>query len=691
MEQPQLDFLVMTIGFSVGMSIFVFRRLLSARLPLRPASDKAVAAKSEAKDAKGAGLEPDMNGGTAVLPTLSSSSCEPDFEPLPASERVAATLVRPKLGSRIPRVPRAKVAKQTVPAPAKPVAHQRQEPKLLASSAGPFVGALVLMAVSVLSGYWLGRADMRSAAEPKVATATAAGRAAELSAVDGRQEGALQQALAPAPAPALEAAKEAAKKAAALEAVAVAEAPAAAAPPVAALAASELAASAVAVGMPLPAAARNSGVVTMVLQRLEMPLQKIGRVIYARSAYWGTLSVGSPGKPFKVVLDTGSGHLILPSTYCHSETCRAHQRYRRSYSKTAKDIDYDGTIVKPGQPRDQITVSFGTGEVTGIFIEDIVCLDGNGNWQAGTPAQQLASREYMPEGCMVMRTIAATEMSEDPFQSFTFDGVLGLGLSGLSQAPEFNFLSVVANSVRTWGSQQPQLFAVFLANNEEEESVVTIGGYVEEHLQGPLAWNPVLHPELGHWMLEIKSLRIDDEPVAFCSEGCRAVVDTGTSLLAVPSNVIAMLEELLSHMDVNCSSLAKLPELAFELGGESFSLPADAFVAQALDSAPSYLQSLARLREVEVGSGTGGPLCQLLLLESPGEVQGQPLWILGLPFFRKYYAGFHTGARRAERAIYVASASDECEPRPRAKASRDRAAPHARSITPSRVYMSRTG
>eukprot|EP00421_Protoceratium_reticulatum_P012161 CAMPEP_0168400324 /NCGR_PEP_ID=MMETSP0228-20121227/22541_1 /TAXON_ID=133427 /ORGANISM="Protoceratium reticulatum, Strain CCCM 535 (=CCMP 1889)" /LENGTH=678 /DNA_ID=CAMNT_0008413865 /DNA_START=130 /DNA_END=2166 /DNA_ORIENTATION=+ len=658
MEQPQLDFLVMTIGFSVGMSIFVFRRLLSARLPLRPASDKAVAAKSEAKDAKGAGLEPDMNGGTAVLPTLSSSSCEPDFEPLPASERVAATLVRPKLGSRIPRVPRAKVAKQTVPAPAKPVAHQRQEPKLLASSAGPFVGALVLMAVSVLSGYWLGRADMRSAAEPKVATATAAGRAAELSAVDGRQEGALQQALAPAPAPALEAAKEAAKKAAALEAVAVAEAPAAAAPPVAALAASELAASAVAVGMPLPAAARNSGVVTMVLQRLEMPLQKIGRVIYARSAYWGTLSVGSPGKPFKVVLDTGSGHLILPSTYCHSPTCRAHQRYRRSGSLTARDINYDGETVEVGSPRDQITVSFGTGEVSGIFIEDSVCLDRSPSLPPGDGKEQLSEGQEAADRCVSLRMIAATEMSEDPFMSVGFDGVMGLGLPGLSQAPEFNFLHVMAGNVRAAGGRRPNTFAVFLAASEDEESKVTFGGYDEEHLQGEIAWNPVFQPELGHWMVEIKRMRIDDHVLDFCREGCRAVMDTGTSLFATPGAIFAEVYSLLRHEatapSYDCRGAG--PKLHIEL--ETFTITLEPKDYARLESqlptdssaAGEDEQQLAEHSPITQGARTKGDeagteeeeleveMCKPMLMSMDQAAPlGPKLFIMGEPVLQKYY------------------------------------------------------
>merc|ERR1719454_2801923 len=68
---------------------------------------------------------------------------------------------------------------------------------------------------------------------------------------------------------------------------------------------------------------------------------------FVRSAYYGTLMVGTPPEPFTVVFDTGSGHLVLPSTYCRSETCRVHKRYRRSASATGKDINHNGKIVAP--------------------------------------------------------------------------------------------------------------------------------------------------------------------------------------------------------------------------------------------------------------------------------------------------------------------------------------------------------
>jgi len=406
--------------------------------------------------------------------------------------------------------------------------------------------------------------------------------------------------------------------------------------------------------------------------------------------YVAQLSVGR--QPVSGIVDTGSFELVVFPKHCTS--CGRAARYDPALSRTRSE----GRLTTKH--------NYGCGDAESADAADMVSV-----------------------GPLVEKRQAFWEVSSARMpllQHSTFEAIIGLGPPEVPPADAWNSVRKVVQNISQrlergryevtdlmQGVRDATAVALDIAERPGLLSTFHVGafaiclgaapgsdGYITWHDQSAAAAPglftrvPVVGPQ--GWMVEARNVSLlarsgAEHLVLGCEAGCPALVDTGTSLLAVPSNVIAMLEELLSHMDVNCSSLAKLPELAFELGGESFSLPADAFVAQALDSAPSYLQSLARLREVEVGSGTGGPLCQLLLLESPGEVQGQPLWILGLPFFRKYYAGFHTGARRAERAIYVASASDECEPRPRAKASRDRAAPHARSITPSRVYMSRTG
>jgi len=394
----------------------------------------------------------------------------------------------------------------------------------------------------------------------------------------------------------------------------------------------------------------SSKVFSVVIQRQQEPSNMAGE----RNAYFGTLNVGTPPQPFKVVFDTGSGHLILPSMYCHSETCRVHSRYKRSASATARDIDWNGTQVAANQPRDQITVAFGTGDITGVFVEDIVCLEGvdaDGDMPESSSVvtpQDPGGLEVLPDGCMRLRMIAATAMSEEPFKTFEFDGILGLGLDGLSQAPEFNFLHVVRASVRDQGSCIRDTFAVFLADSEDEDSEITLGGWASEHLEEELSWTDVQEPDMGHWMVRIKSLRVNNELLKFCENDCKAAVDTGTSLLAVPQAAFPELYELLRHptqLEGNCEGPG--PLLHFEFDTFSLTLgPREYAQAEPTSSRqrPRFDNNAGSVKNETIRRDL---FCRpmLMSLDMP-EPLGPKLFILGEPVLRKYYTVYDAHAKR---------------------------------------------
>merc|ERR1719329_483387 len=278
--------------------------------------------------------------------------------------------------------------------------------------------------------------------------------------------------------------------------------------------------------LPLVAPGQQNELLRVPLSRQLVPITSNGDTLYHKSAYYGTIQAGTPSKSFKMVFDTGSGHLILPSTYCGSETCRAHATYSRKRSSTARDVNIDGSTAHPGESRDQMTVSFGTGEVSGVFIEDVVCMDdvsapplANVSGASAALVAAAGARQELPRGCVTMSLVAATEMSAEPFLDFDFDGILGLGLTGLSQGTNFNFLDVVGRSLKEQGGRLPQTFSVFLAREGQLGSEVTLGGWAPERLaegdRNAVAWNRVLDPELGHWSLSVRRIRVDGEPLSF--------------------------------------------------------------------------------------------------------------------------------------------------------------------------------
>lgn len=280
-----------------------------------------------------------------------------------------------------------------------------------------------------------------------------------------------------------------------------------------------------------------------------------------------------------MVFDTGSGHVVIPSASCQSEACLAHKSYNSTISDSAILINSDGTVVPPNELCDQVTIGFGTGEVTGEFVRDKVCLDlGDGT---GSGA------------CIDMHVVMAVEMSTQPFKSFLFDGILGLGLSSLALSDDFSFFHLMNSSGNLFAPQ----FGVFLSEGEHgENSEISIGGYNSKRMLTDLKWSPVAMTELGYWQVKIVAVRIGGVELDVCMDGtCRGVVDTGTSHLGIPTPYDLQFAELLTKDagDLLDCRLVDAPLIEFELETTVLTL-----------SAANFMRRLPLREGVNVGSAT---------------------------------------------------------------------------------------
>jgi len=273
------------------------------------------------------------------------------------------------------------------------------------------------------------------------------------------------------------------------------------------------------------------------LKRQLIPLHAEGGIVQHKSAYYGTVSIGTPPQVFDVVFDSGSGHLVVPSKLCKADTCKKHKAFKRKASSTAVDIEVDGTPVTPGEARDQIRVEYGTGEVVGEFVNDMVCLlqpSGEHALEGEPVSTQISDVDAVNHACARARVVLAKEMTDEPFRRFKFDGVLGLGLEALSLNPEFNFFSQMSS-----GLKMEPVFGVYLSQHDDVHSEISFGGHNKARLDGPIRWAAVAAPEHGYWQVRIKRVFAGGEPIALCEDGsCQAILDTGTSILGVPKEGI---------------------------------------------------------------------------------------------------------------------------------------------------------
>eukprot|EP00927_Polykrikos_kofoidii_P011710 TRINITY_DN14_c0_g2_i8.p1 TRINITY_DN14_c0_g2~~TRINITY_DN14_c0_g2_i8.p1 ORF type:complete len:707 (-),score=84.23 TRINITY_DN14_c0_g2_i8:390-2366(-) len=140
------------------------------------------------------------------------------------------------------------------------------------------------------------------------------------------------------------------------------------------------------------------------------------------------------------------------------------------------------------------------------------------------------------------------------------------------------------------------------------------------------------------------------------------MLDTGSSLIVAPSAVVSRIHEIVSqwvNQGGNCDDLSGLPDLEFALGGVKLALPAESYMGMArgqlasdvVDLMPRYAQQSTEMET-----------CQPLIMGMDVDTEDGPLWILGMPFFRKYYTNFAFSESQAAVNMSFSVADDACKP-----------------------------
>ncbi|XP_028797167.1 cyprosin [Neltuma alba] len=232
----------------------------------------------------------------------------------------------------------------------------------------------------------------------------------------------------------------------------------------------------------------------------------IGLKNYINAQYFGEIGIGTPSQKFTVIFDTGSSNLWVPSSKCYfSIACYLHSRYKSSLSRS---YNKNGTSAE---------IHYGTGAISGFFSQDNVRL-----------------------GDLIVKNQDFIEATREPsitFLAAKFDGILGLGFQEIS----------VGSAVPVWYNMIDQqllkepVFSFWLNRNidGEEGGEIVFGGVDPHHYKGEHTYIPVT--QKGYWQFEMGDVLIGGETTGVCAAGCSAIADSGTSLLAGPTTVIAQI------------------------------------------------------------------------------------------------------------------------------------------------------
>ena len=307
---------------------------------------------------------------------------------------------------------------------------------------------------------------------------------------------------------------------------------------------------------------------------------------YANAQYFADISLGTPPQVFKVILDTGSSNLWVPSEKCSSIACYLHSRYASEDSSSYKVNDTD------------FSITYGSGSVSGKLSEDVLSLGG-----------------------LIIENQVFGEATSEPGLTFAFgkfDGILGLGYDSISVQ---HTVPPIYNAIEQGLLDEPK-FAFHLAyDGEDNGGTATFGGVDESLFKGDITYLPVRRK--AYWEVKFDALALGNEKTDL---NIGAVIDTGTSLITLPSDLAEILNMEIGaekswsgQYTIDCAKREVLPNLTFTFDGYDFEItPYD------------YILDLG-----------GSCISTITAMDIP-EPAG-PLAIIGDAFLRKFYSVYDLG------------------------------------------------
>ncbi|KAI8096982.1 aspartic peptidase domain-containing protein [Halteromyces radiatus] len=210
---------------------------------------------------------------------------------------------------------------------------------------------------------------------------------------------------------------------------------------------------------------------------------------------WYTIlevGTGERRQQFTVDVDTGSADLFLPGTDC-DDSCDGHGRYDPKHSSTSEDTS---------QPF-ELNFADKT-SVKGTIYTDTVSLGGLEVNHQGFGVAELYSRG----------------MEKDIFRP---DGLLGLGFKQLSHLGTEPLL----DNLYKQGKIKQRAFGIRLdMTSEGEKGELTLGGYNEHHIDGPIAHASVTSDTF--WQIQLDSVSLNSQVIGTKQQ---MIVDTGSTLI----------------------------------------------------------------------------------------------------------------------------------------------------------------
>ncbi|CAD8069956.1 unnamed protein product [Paramecium sonneborni] len=225
---------------------------------------------------------------------------------------------------------------------------------------------------------------------------------------------------------------------------------------------------------------------------------------YANVQYYGPIQIGTPKQQLSVIFDTGSPYLWVTSDQCSKQKCHDSKKFLTFRSSTYKNFSKSDEF------------EYASGSCKGYWGSDYVQLLGDDNTRVNS------------------NILFA-------YQDSGFDAVKSDGILGLSNDKEIDNIFDLAYQQ---GSIKSNLFAMELRNTREQS--LFYYDDIPQEIMDNVEWVRVLRKD--YWTLKVLNIYIDGYPLK-TGNVKEALIDSGTSLLYLPKNVVYKLFEELILQD----------------------------------------------------------------------------------------------------------------------------------------------
>ncbi|KJA26203.1 hypothetical protein HYPSUDRAFT_36452 [Hypholoma sublateritium FD-334 SS-4] len=241
------------------------------------------------------------------------------------------------------------------------------------------------------------------------------------------------------------------------------------------------------------------------------------------SSYFASVTVGTPPQNLGVILDTGSSDLWFAGTSCRG--CSGQIPVFDPSASSSFQGGTTGTSNAPGSTAlgSPIEIQYGSGTVSGSIAEDTVTMGG-----FTVQNQKIVNVDNIDGNILVADPQGAS-------------GLMGLAFTSLAQTEATPFWLALANS-NQFSSPEIAFWLARSTNPEAQDvagGVFTLGGTNSSLFTGDIEFLNIPTNPLQFWALPLTTVQVNGATVKIQSANMPAAIDTGTSLIAGPTEDVA--------------------------------------------------------------------------------------------------------------------------------------------------------